>query len=30
MHGFRDGYFPYVGAEVKDVFEEMKADSIPI
>ena len=25
MHGFRDGYFPYVGAEVKDVFEEMKS-----
>jgi LmbE family N-acetylglucosaminyl deacetylase len=24
VHGFRDGYFPYVGAEVKDVFEEMK------
>ena len=25
VHGFRDGYFPYVGAEVKDVFEEMKS-----
>jgi len=23
--GFRDGYFPYVGGEVKDVFEELKA-----
>jgi LmbE family N-acetylglucosaminyl deacetylase len=23
-HHFRDGYFPYVGAEVKDVFEELK------
>ena len=23
---FRDGYFPYVGGEVKDVFEELKAD----
>src|SRR6266550_86349 len=25
FHGFRDGYFPYVGGEVKDVFEELKA-----
>lgn len=25
VHGFRDGYFPYVGTEVKDVFEEMKS-----
>ena len=25
MHGFRDGFFPYVGGEVKDVFEELKA-----
>jgi len=24
-HGFRDGYFPYVGGEVKDLFEELKA-----
>jgi LmbE family N-acetylglucosaminyl deacetylase len=24
-HPFRDGYFPYVGAEVKDVFEELKS-----
>jgi LmbE family N-acetylglucosaminyl deacetylase len=23
-HHFRDGYLPYVGAEVKDVFEELK------
>jgi LmbE family N-acetylglucosaminyl deacetylase len=23
-HGFRDGYFPYVGGEIKDVFEELK------
>jgi LmbE family N-acetylglucosaminyl deacetylase len=23
-HSFRDGYFPYVGAEIKDVFEELK------
>ena len=25
LHGFRDGYLPYVGGEVKDVFEELKA-----
>jgi LmbE family N-acetylglucosaminyl deacetylase len=25
VHGFRDGFFPYVGAEVKDVFEGLKA-----
>lgn len=24
VHGFRDGFFPYVGAEVKEVFEELK------
>ncbi len=24
VHGFRDGYFPYVGGEVKDVFEDLK------
>jgi LmbE family N-acetylglucosaminyl deacetylase len=24
-HAFRDGYFPYVGGEVKDVFEDLKA-----
>jgi LmbE family N-acetylglucosaminyl deacetylase len=23
-HGFRDGYFPYDGGEVKDVFEDLK------
>jgi len=23
-HGFRDGYFPYLGREVKDVFEDLK------
>ncbi len=22
--GFRDGYFPYIGAQVKDAFEELK------
>jgi LmbE family N-acetylglucosaminyl deacetylase len=25
VHEFRDGYFPYVGAAVKDVFESLKA-----
>ena len=24
MHGFRDGFLPYVGGEVKEVFEELK------
>jgi len=24
VHGFRDGFLPYVGAEVKDVFEDLK------
>jgi len=24
VHGFRDGYLPHVGAELKDVFEELK------
>jgi LmbE family N-acetylglucosaminyl deacetylase len=25
VHGFRDGFFPYVGGEVKDAFEGLKA-----
>lgn len=25
VHGFRDGFFPYVGDEVKDAVEELKA-----
>ena len=25
VHDFRDGFLPYVGAEVKDVFEALKA-----
>jgi LmbE family N-acetylglucosaminyl deacetylase len=29
VHGFRDGFFPYVGAEVKDVFESLKASVDP-
>lgn len=24
VHGFRDGFFPYLGGEVKDVFESLK------
>jgi LmbE family N-acetylglucosaminyl deacetylase len=24
VYGFRDGYFPYIGGKVKDVFEELK------
>lgn len=27
--GFRDGYFPYQGAEIKDYFEAIKADFDP-
>ena len=30
VHGFRDGFLPYDGGEVKDVFEELKAASSPI
>jgi LmbE family N-acetylglucosaminyl deacetylase len=29
VHGFRDGFLPYVGAEVKDVFEELKSGLDP-
>jgi LmbE family N-acetylglucosaminyl deacetylase len=29
VHGFRDGFFPYVGADVKDVFEQVKATIDP-
>jgi LmbE family N-acetylglucosaminyl deacetylase len=25
VHGFRDGFFPYVGGDLKDVFEELKS-----
>ena len=28
-HDFRDGYFPYEGAQVKDVFEELKGALSP-
>ena len=29
VHGFRDGFLPYVGGEVKDVFEELKDQRRP-
>lgn len=29
LHDFRDGYFPYVGAEIKDCFEELKKGPKP-
>jgi LmbE family N-acetylglucosaminyl deacetylase len=29
VEGFRDGYFPFVGAEIKDYFERLKAELEP-
>jgi LmbE family N-acetylglucosaminyl deacetylase len=29
VHEFKDGYFPYRGAELKDIFEELKRDVNP-
>jgi LmbE family N-acetylglucosaminyl deacetylase len=29
IHGLRDGFFPYVGAELKERFEELKSDLSP-
>ena len=29
MKGFRDGFFPYIGGEVKDFFEELKGKDDP-
>jgi len=29
VHGFRDGFFPYTGAPIKDVFEELKTRVVP-
>ena len=29
VNSFRDGYFPYTGAEIKDYFETMKKDYSP-
>jgi LmbE family N-acetylglucosaminyl deacetylase len=29
VHGFRDGFFPYVGAEIKDTFEALAREVSP-
>jgi LmbE family N-acetylglucosaminyl deacetylase len=29
VHTFRDGFFPYVGAEIKTVFEQLKREPAP-
>jgi LmbE family N-acetylglucosaminyl deacetylase len=29
IKGFRDGYFPFIGAEIKDYFEELKDLFVP-
>jgi LmbE family N-acetylglucosaminyl deacetylase len=29
VHEFRDGYFPYRGAEIKDIFEQLKQTTTP-
>ena len=29
VRGFRDGFFPYVGAEIKDYFEQIKVELSP-
>ncbi len=29
VKGFRNGYFPFVGAEIKDFFEELKREASP-
>ncbi len=29
VHGFKDGYFPHRGAEIKDIFEQLKRDLTP-
>jgi len=29
VHSFRDGFFPFVGAEVKEAFEAIKTDFVP-
>jgi len=29
IHEFRDGFFPYVGAELKDCFEQLRAELSP-
>jgi LmbE family N-acetylglucosaminyl deacetylase len=29
IHGFRDGFFPYIGADIKQCFEQLKAEFSP-
>jgi LmbE family N-acetylglucosaminyl deacetylase len=29
VHEFQDGYFPYRGAEIKDIFEQLKQTTMP-
>jgi LmbE family N-acetylglucosaminyl deacetylase len=29
VHGYRDGYFPHRGAEIKDTFEQLKGELAP-
>jgi LmbE family N-acetylglucosaminyl deacetylase len=29
VHEYRDGYFPYCGAEIKDIFEQLKRAMVP-
>lgn len=29
VHGYRDGFFPYTGAEIKETFEQLKAQVQP-
>jgi LmbE family N-acetylglucosaminyl deacetylase len=29
IKGFRDGFFPYIGAEIKDYFEQLKQEPAP-
>jgi LmbE family N-acetylglucosaminyl deacetylase len=29
VKGFRDGFFPYIGAEIKDAFEQLKQQVVP-
>jgi LmbE family N-acetylglucosaminyl deacetylase len=29
LHSFRDGFFPYIGAEIKDAFEGLKQEVSP-
>lgn len=29
VHEFKDGYFPHSGAQIKDIFEQLKSDLVP-